>query len=86
LKVAGHLLDVTKAECALLTLLLHSVNSAVNKAEISCKLIEQGFSGSESTLKIHVRNLRKKLEPIAGEELEIESVFGVGYRLKVMTQ
>ncbi|MBM7036615.1 response regulator transcription factor [Vibrio ulleungensis] len=84
LRAEDEVIDVTKAECALLKQLMQSVESAVNKAEISCSLIEQGFSGSESTLKIHVRNLRKKLEPSTKGQVEIESVFGIGYRLKVI--
>jgi DNA-binding response OmpR family regulator len=82
-RVSDDVIDLTKAECALLKLLMQSAESAVNKAEISCSLIEQGFSGSESTLKIHIRNLRKKLQPSTMDQIEIESVFGVGYRLKV---
>ncbi|ORT50577.1 hypothetical protein ST37_10555 [Vibrio sp. qd031] len=83
-RVSDDVIDLTKAECALLKLLMQSAESAVNKAEISCSLIEQGFSGSESTLKIHIRNLRKKLQPSTMDQIEIESVFGVGYRLKVV--
>jgi DNA-binding response OmpR family regulator len=83
-RVSDDVIDLTKAECALLKLLMQSAESAVNKAEISCSLIEQGFSGSESTLKIHIRNLRKKLQPLIMDQIEIESVFGVGYRLKVV--
>jgi DNA-binding response OmpR family regulator len=80
--VDDKLVDFTKAEYALLVMLMKSVSHAVPKAEISCQLIEQGFSGSESTLKIHIRNLRNKLMPHVHGQLEIESVFGVGYRLR----
>ncbi|WP_164683991.1 response regulator transcription factor [Vibrio maerlii] len=81
--LSNQVIDVTKAEHALLTMLVKSRSHAVPKAEISCNLIEQGFSGAESTMKIHIRNLRNKLAPISQGQVEIESVFGVGYRLKV---
>ncbi|MBW8190504.1 response regulator transcription factor [Neiella marina] len=79
----GQLVDLTKAEFALLAVLLKAKNRSVDKAKISSQLIEQGFSGSESTLKIHIRNVRQKLAPLLDGQAEIESVFGVGYRLKV---
>ncbi len=83
LYLSGNIVDVTKAEHALLTMLIRSKNRAIPKAELSCELIQQGFSGTESTMKIHIRNLRNKLSPLANGQIEIESVFGVGYRLKV---
>ena len=80
---SGNVIDVTKAEHALLTILMKSKSGVIPKAELSCQLIEQGFSGTDSTMKIHIRNLRKKLSPMSGGHIEIESVFGVGYRLRV---
>ncbi|MDG3085030.1 response regulator transcription factor [Vibrio hannami] len=78
--------DLTLAELALLSFLMKSVEHTVNKAEICSHLIEEGYSGSESTLKIHIRNLRNKLELRLKGHVEIESVFGVGYRLRTIHQ
>jgi DNA-binding response OmpR family regulator len=50
-------------------------------AELSMRLMENGFTGSESTLKIHIRNLRIKLGDSLDQPLYIETVFGVGYRM-----
>ncbi|MDB1125025.1 response regulator transcription factor [Vibrio algarum] len=85
LTVANRPVELTLAELTLLGLLMKSVEHTVNKAEICRYLIEEGYSGSESTLKIHIRNLRNKLEPLIKEQLEIESVFGVGYRLRTIS-
>lgn len=82
LKVNNEFVELTLAELALLELLIQSVEQTVSKAHICMHLIDQGYSGSESTLKIHIRNLRNKLEPLIKELLVIESVFGVGYRLR----
>lgn len=78
--------ELTLAELALLSLLMTSVEHTVNKAEICRHLIAEGYSGSESTLKIHIRNLRNKLELRLKDHLKIESVFGVGYRLRIIQQ
>jgi len=82
LRIDNKFIDITPAELALLSLLMQSVEHAVTKAEICRHLINEGYSGSESTLKIHIRNLRNKLEPLVNEQIKIESVFGVGYRLR----
>jgi DNA-binding response OmpR family regulator len=44
------------------------------------RLVENGYSGSEATLKIHIRNLRLKLDDDLSQPRYIETVFGVGYR------
>ncbi|WP_261817931.1 response regulator transcription factor [Vibrio gallicus] len=80
--VKAERIAVTKVEYTLLVTLLRNKTRAVSKSELCCQMMEQGFSGSEATLKIHIRNLRKKLHPYCGNGLEIESIFGVGYRLK----
>jgi len=45
-------------------------------------LSEQGFTGLERTLNVHVSNLRAKIEPNPARSRHIETVFGVGYRFK----
>ena len=42
--------------------------------------MENGYSGSEATLKIHIHNLRLKLEDDTNQPRFIETVFGIGYR------
>ena len=44
------------------------------------RLMENGYTGSESTLKIHIRNLRLKLDDDLNQPRYIETVFGIGYR------
>lgn len=80
----GNLIALTASEFCLLTLLLQCAEQTVNKAELCRYLIEHGNTGLESTLKIHIRNLRLKLNKAAENVFEINSVFGIGYRLSVM--
>lgn len=80
--VAGEEIDLTAVELCLLERLLNSAEHTLNRAELCTHLAEHGFSGSESTLKIHVRNLRNKIERDPAEPRFIETVFGVGYRLR----
>ena len=39
------------------------------------------LEGVESTINLHIRNLRAKIEPDPKHPSYIETVFGVGYRL-----
>ena len=74
--------DLTAVEFCLLERLLESSEHTLNRAELCTHLAEHGFSGSESTLKIHIRNLRGKIEHDPANPRFIETVFGVGYRLR----
>lgn len=82
LTINGKILDLTAAELTLLTLLMKNADHTVTKASLCSQLINDGFSGLESTLKIHIRNIRMKLEPFWEDKLILESIFGVGYRLR----
>ena len=82
LRFNHEVVDLTLAEIALLTLLMQNVEHTVTKAALCTQLINAGYSGLESTLKIHIRNIRSKLAPVTKELLQIESVFGIGYRLR----
>jgi len=75
--------DVTPLEFQLLEMLMEASGQVVQRAAFCTRLIEHGFSGSEATLKIHIRNLRLKIEEDAENPHYIETVFGIGYRLGV---
>ncbi len=74
--------DLTPIEHCLLEALMDSAEHTLTRAALSLHLIENGYTGSESTLKIHVRNLRQKIERDPTNPKYIETVFGIGYRLK----
>lgn len=73
---------LTPAEFCVLEKLAQSVDVPVPRAKLAMHLIQHNFSGSENTLKIHIRNLRQKIEVDPSTPLFIETVFGLGYRLK----
>ena len=73
-------LDLTPLEFLILERLMRCAGQVVRRASLAMHLIEHGYSGSEATLKIHIRNLRLKLEDDLTQPKYIETVFGVGYR------
>lgn len=80
--VAGTEVELTPTEFDLLALLLRNPGHAFTRSE----LIEQGlgyaYAGMERTVDSHIKNLRKKLERDPGAPPLIETVYGVGYRLR----
>jgi DNA-binding response OmpR family regulator len=76
----GETIDLTPVEFYLLEMLMNYAGKVVRHAQMSLYLIDHGFAGSETTLKIHIRNLRLKLKDDLAHPRYIETVFGVGYR------
>lgn len=72
---------VTPAEYCLLECLVQSLGLPVHRATLSTHLILHNFVGTENTIKVHVRNLRRKIESNPMDPQIIKTVFGVGYRL-----
>jgi DNA-binding response OmpR family regulator len=77
----GEPVELTPLEFQILEILMAAGGQVVNRAALSTRLIELGYTGSEPTLKIHIRNIRTKLEKDPNQPQIIETVFGVGYRL-----
>jgi DNA-binding response OmpR family regulator len=72
--------ELTPVEFQILEILMCSVGNVVRRAKLCMQLMENGYSGSEATLKIHIRNLRLKLGDDPDQPRYIETIFGIGYR------
>lgn len=80
--VRGDLVALTPIEFDLLATLMRAPGRAFRRADLVDRLIESGFSGSDRTLNVHVRNLRTKIEADPGDPRYVETVFGIGYRFR----
>jgi DNA-binding response OmpR family regulator len=76
--LSGSAVDLTPLEAGLLTALMKRPGSAVTRRWLVENLLESERAGAERTLDVHVSRLRKKL----GQEGLIETVWGIGYRLR----
>jgi DNA-binding response OmpR family regulator len=74
------MIDLTPLEFQMLEMLMQAAGKVVKRADLAFRLMETGYSGSEATLKIHIRNLRLKLGDDLNQPRYIETVYGVGYR------
>jgi DNA-binding response OmpR family regulator len=78
--VKDALVALTPLEFALLVIFMRSPGRVFARTELVDQLSESNFTGLDSTLNVHIRNLRLKIEPNPAEPVYVETVFGVGYR------
>lgn len=79
--VGGLEVRLTKTEFAILKLLMENPRQVVTKSILLDKISEDTPDCVESSLKVHVSNLRKKLR-VASERDYIETVWGIGFKMK----
>ena len=79
--VQGQLVSLTPIEFALLGIFMRSPGRVFSRTDLVDLLTDSTFTGLDSTLNVHIRNLRLKIEPDPSAPRYIETVFGVGYRL-----
>ena len=72
---------LTRTECAILKLLLSNPTQVVTKSVILDRISMDTPDCTESSLKMHVSNLRKKLRQLDGGDW-IEAVWGIGFKLR----
>lgn len=71
---------LTKTEFAILKILMQNPKQVVTKSQILDRVSEDTPDCVESSLKVHISNLRKKLREISDKE-HIESVWGIGFKM-----
>ena len=81
LSAGGNTVKLTRTEYAILKLLMQNPTQVLTKSVLLEQISEDTPDCTESSLKMHISNLRKKLREVGGKEY-IESVWGIGFRLK----
>lgn len=71
---------LTKTEYAILKVLMCNENQVVAKNDILPQISEDTPDCTESSLKIHISNLRRKLRETGGRDY-VQSVWGIGFIL-----
>lgn len=80
MRVKETLVRLTKTEYAIARLLMRNPKQVIAKSVILDRIAADTPDCTESSLKQHISNLRKKLRE-AGDREYIESVWGIGFRL-----
>jgi DNA-binding response OmpR family regulator len=76
---SGRPLPLTGREFDLLEFLINHAGTAFTRAELLSRVWGWDF-GDQSTVTVHVRRLREKVEPDPARPSRIATVWGVGYR------
>lgn len=79
--VAEQEIHLTRTEYAILKILMQNPVQVITKAALLDRISLDTPDCTESSLKIHVGNLRKKLKAVTDKEY-IDSVWGIGFKMK----
>lgn len=80
-RVAGREARLTRTEFAILKLLLEHPRQVVTRSQLLEDLSRDTPDCVESSLKVHVSNLRRKLREAGAGDM-IEAVWGIGFKLR----
>ncbi|MBQ3692953.1 MAG: response regulator transcription factor [Clostridia bacterium] len=80
-KVGGKSASLTKQEFKILELLMTHPNKIYSKQEIYSYAWDDMYIGEDKTVNVHISNIRKKIKSVGGTAA-IETVWGIGFRLK----
>ncbi len=82
----GEILRLTSKEYSLLELLLRNERRILSRSVIIEHIWSLENPPEEDTVKAHIKSLRKKLRAVKAPDDFIETVHGLGYRLKQLPQ
>lgn len=77
----GREVKLTRTEYAILKLLMQKPSQVFTKSQLLDKISDDTPDCTDSSLKIHISNLRRKLREASGKDY-IEAVWGIGFKLQ----
>ncbi len=80
--VNGVQLKLTAREYDILLLMVSSPHKVFSKANLFESVWNEKYHGDENTINVHLSNIRSKLAKANSDEEYIETVWGMGYKLK----
>ena len=75
-------IDLTPTEFKLLSTLVKQPRRVFSRPDLIHAALGYGYEGFERTIDVHIKNIRKKLEPDPEEPSFIKTVHGVGYKFE----
>lgn len=79
--IDGSDVKLTRTECAILKLLMQNPTQVITKSLLLERISEDTPDCTESSLKMHISNLRRKLRQVNDKDY-IEAVWGIGFKLR----
>jgi len=81
-RLRGEIVHLTAKEFKLLETLAKEPGRAFSRAELVNRVFGMDYEGLERTIDVHLMNLRKKIEPQPDQPIYLQTVYGVGYKLR----
>lgn len=80
--VSGTELALTRREYLILELLMENPGKVFTKNNIYESVWNEEYLGEDNAVNVHISNIRQKLAKINGEETYIQTVWGIGFKMK----
>jgi DNA-binding response OmpR family regulator len=81
-RVRGRLVALTPKEFDLLHLMASTPRTVFTRSQLLEELWDLAFDGDPSTVTVHIRRLREKIELDPSKPARLVTVWGVGYRFE----
>lgn len=82
--VAGQEITLTRREYLILELLMSNPQKVFTKNNIYESVWNEEFVGEDNAVNVHISNIRQKLSKANGEEVYIQTVWGIGFKMKTL--
>ncbi|MFS0726420.1 response regulator transcription factor [Paenibacillus sp. 1P07SE] len=79
-EIGGQSIDLTVTEFDMLHLLASHPGQVFSRTQILSKVWDFSYEGDTTTVTVHIRRLREKIEPSPSEPRFIKTVWGIGYK------
>lgn len=82
--VSGQEIALTRREYLILALLMSNPSKVFTKNNIYESVWNEEFVGEDNAVNVHISNIRQKLAKVNGEETYIQTVWGIGFKMKTL--
>ena len=82
IKKKNELLNLTQSEWKILLSLMKYPNKVFTRANLFESVWKDDFMGDDNTVNVHISNLRSKLSKVDKDNEYIQTVWGIGFKLK----
>ena len=83
--VNNQTVDLTAREYKILKLLISNPKKVYTRAHLFEEVWEDRYMGDDNTINVHMSNIRAKLSKVNPREEYIETVWGIGFKMKSLT-
>jgi len=80
--LGGERVELTPSEFDLLAVLIQRPGRVFTRMELLERVQGEAFAAYERTIDVHIKNLRAKIEADPRQPRYVETVYGVGYRMR----